>query len=120
MKSFARSLIAPSLAVLLAFLLLAVALERASASYVESVEDAIAAAIELYRTDPEQAKDDLYALAVDDGIPESCAMWADINLSALLLIEDAMEFPDSWAVQTLFGWTLQAIPIAKNDCILAL
>ena len=117
---FGRLLLAPSLAVLLAFVLMAVALERASATHVEAVEDAIAAAIALYAEDPAQAKADLYALATDADIPEACAQWADVNLAAIVVIEGGVDFPDSWALRPLFDFTLKAIPVFRNDCLLAL
>ena len=112
----ARYLLAPSLALLLTF----TAVVAVVGDTKTEVEDAIKAAIDLYRDDPAAGKASLYDLATNPDIPESCAMWADVNLAALVLIDGSQAYAESWALRTLFEWTLEAIPIMRNDCVIAL
>ena len=83
-------------------------------------DDAINAAIEKYNTDPAAAKAELYAIATDSGIPEVCAQWADVNLAGLVLIDGKKDATESWAIDVLFNFVLEAIPKFQNDCLLAI
>ena len=86
----------------------------------ESVQDMIQDAVAMYETNPDASKDALYSLATDATIPEACARWADASLAAVVLVDAGVPYPDSWAVRTLFDFTLEAIPAFRNDCILAI
>lgn len=112
----ARVLLVPSLVALLCFAFVI----DSYAGHVEHIEDYIIEAIDTYATDPVAAKEALYSLATDPDIPEACALWADANLAALVLIDSAQPYGDSWALYTMFEWSIEAIPVFRNDCLLAL
>ena len=92
----------------------------ATATVAESVDDLIDDAVQLYTTDPIAAKDALYSIATDATIPEACAQWADANLAAMVMIDAGQVYPDSWAVRRIFEWALEAIPVLRNDCVIAI
>jgi hypothetical protein len=111
MTRFARLLIAPSLAVLLAFLLLAVALENASASTDERE------AIEDIAIVDDAAMESLAAILADPDASPACKGYADLLLYAAASIRHVLEFPESLVARSeLSTRVLPSVPASQYAC----
>jgi len=94
----------------------------ASATHIETVDDILQAALDARSTGTgyDAALDEVYAVATDAQVPKACALYADTALTGLLLIDLGDRYPDTFAIRTLFDFVMEALPVMRNDCLLAI
>lgn len=68
----------------------------------------------------EDAKAELYAAYLDPATPEGCRQWIDAVVIAIEIAELQAIYPESEAQPILFGFMVEALPIFRNDCLLAI
>jgi hypothetical protein len=107
MIRFARVLLAPSLAVLLAFILMAVALQHAS-----SAEDHVAHIDGIMHS----AMAELDEVLVDEATPPLCRAYADRLYLLLHLLEEMQRRPHSTITGQAFGSLFQPVIEARSWC----
>jgi len=95
---------------------------HASKNHVETVDDILQAALDarLAGIGYEAALDEIYAVATDAQVPKACAIYADTALTGLLLIDLEARYPETFSIKTLFGFVMEALPVMRNDCLLAI
>jgi len=95
---------------------------HASKNHVETVDDILQAALDARSagTGYDAALDEVYAAATDAQAPKACAIYADTALTGLLLIDLGDRYPDTFAIRTLFDFVMEALPVMRNDCLLAI
>ena len=94
----------------------------ASATHIETVDDILQAALDARSTGTgyDAALDEVYAVATDAQVPKACALYADTALTGLLLIDLGDRYPDTFSIRTFFDFVMEALPVMRNDCLLAI
>lgn len=85
----------------------------ASDADIEAIDDAIAAA----GTD---AGASLYAISTDPDALPACRDYADRVLVVMALIGLGWTFPESPTIKQLYDLVAPALPVYRNDCLLAI
>ena len=63
---------------------------------------------------------ELYEISQDPDVSPSCQLFADVALSSAILVEEWGYYPDSQSMAYLNSMILEVLPLAKNDCNLAI
>lgn len=62
----------------------------------------------------------LYNVATDEDTDPACRRYADTALAAFVLIDAAVIYPQSASLKLLFDFAMDALPVIRNDCRLAI
>jgi hypothetical protein len=90
----------------------------ASEADVEVIDAVIQAAID-ERVDTFDL-DPIYAVVADADTLPRCREYADLALVAMASVNLAEAYPESQMVQTVYGYAMEAVPVARNNCLLAI
>ena len=90
----------------------------ASSSDVEVIDEVVQATID-ERVDAYDLSA-VYAIITDPDTTPRCREYADLALLTMATVDLGQDYPESRMIQTMYGWAMEAVKVARNNCLLAI